>query len=215
MRGIPLVMRTVADNYTINNLSYYVSSGAVSTEGHFAQKHGRWEVSVKLPRPNESPSYTLHSSIWLNSHSYSQKPSGKGCPDEIDVIEQYAGPHPPSPFSRGCGSVHMHNAACVHTPARNGLHNAGDMIYGLNGDFTSNWTVFTLDWTTNWISFAINGKPVVVYTNATTVQTLTDVQPLILTATVMERVATLPGDKFPQEYWVDYVRIYQWDDDDA
>lgn len=75
--------------------------------------------------------------------------------------------------------------------------------------------VFTLDWTADWISIAINGKPVAVYTNATLVQTLTDVQPLILTATVMERLPTLPADRFPQEYWVDYVRIYQWDEDDA
>ena len=62
-----LVMRTVAENYTHAGLPYWVSSGAVSTSGKFSQRLGRWEASVKLPRPNESPSYTLHSSIWLNS----------------------------------------------------------------------------------------------------------------------------------------------------
>jgi len=39
----------------------------------------------------------------------------------------------------------------------------------------------------------------------------TDQQPLVLTATVMERMPTLPLDVFPQEYYIDYVRIYAWE----
>ena len=205
-----LILRTIAENYTFQNLSYYVSSGAVYST--LRQRLGRWEASVKLPRPNESPSYTLHSSIWLNSgysgHNVVPNTTWKGCADEIDVIEQYAGPQPPSPISNGAGSLHMHNAQCEHTPARGQT----DEIWSANGDYTSEWTTFTLDWTEEWISMSINGKPVATYTNAT-VGSLTDVQPLVFTATVMERRPTLPEDVFPQEYLVDWVRIYAWDDD--
>jgi hypothetical protein len=58
---------------------------------------------------------------------------------------------------------------------------------------------------------AVDNKTVATFTNASLVRSFTDVQPLILTATVMERVPTLPSDVFPQEYWVDWVRIYAWD----
>ena len=203
-----LVMRTVAENYTHAGLPYWVSSGAVSTSGKFSQRLGRWEASVKLPRPNESPSYTLHSSIWLNSGYAGHAHPSKPCADEIDVVEQYAGPRRPSPVSNGAGSLHMHTEACVHTPA----HPQGsDMIWNLDGDFTSEWTVFRLDWTETWISMAINNKTVATFQNASLVQSFTDMQPFIFTATVMDRVPTLPSDVFPQEYLVDWVRIYAWD----
>jgi hypothetical protein len=205
-----LVMRTIAESYRVRNLSYFVSSGAVNTEGKFAQRYGRWQASVRLPRPNESPSYTLHSSIWLNSNFYARQPTGKGCADEIDVIEQYPGPRPPNPVSRGAGSLHVHDAHCVHMPAETGPHNGGDMIWTRNGDFTSKWTTFTLDWTPAWLSIRANNETLAVYTNKTLLNSMTDVQPLILTATVMERTPTLPDDVFPQEYWVDWVRIYEW-----
>ena len=203
-----LVMRTVAENYTYGGLPYWVSSGAVSTSVNFSQRLGRWEASVKLPRPNESPSYTLHSSIWLNSGYDGAAHPSKTCADEIDVVEQYVGPRRPSPVSMGAGSLHMHDAACVHTPA---YPQGSDEVWSLDGDYTSKWTVFRLDWTDTWISMAVDNKTVATFTNASLVRSFTDVQPLILTATVMERVPTLPSDVFPQEYWVDWVRIYAWD----
>jgi len=78
VRDGALVLRTVPRNYTHNHMAYYVASGAVRSR--FTQRTGRWEARVKLPRPNESPSYTLHSSIWLNSAAFGTKTPGQsGC----------------------------------------------------------------------------------------------------------------------------------------
>ena len=69
------------------DVKFYVSSGAVNTSGLMAQHTGRWEVRVRMPLVGKSPGYTLHSSIWLFANE--RRPGNSGCPQEIDVIEQY------------------------------------------------------------------------------------------------------------------------------
>eukprot|EP00040_Diaphanoeca_grandis_P027450 m.156278 g.156278 ORF g.156278 m.156278 type:complete len:127 (-) comp30983_c0_seq1:87-467(-) len=86
------------------------------------------------------------------------------------------------------------------------------MKYGL-GDYTSGWTRFTLDWTQDWITIHVNNTLVASYTeNITITRSFTDAQPLIFTSTIMDRTPTLPQDKFPQEFLIDWVRVYAWDD---
>lgn len=82
-----LQLRTIAQNITVpGGTTFYVSSGAVNTSGLFEQHTGRWEVSVKLPLVQNSPGYTLHSSIWLYEN---EREAGRiGCRQEIDVVEQ-------------------------------------------------------------------------------------------------------------------------------
>ena len=121
-----LTLLTVAQNVTIDQggqpTKFYVSSGAVNTSGLLEQRHGRWEVRVKLPAVALSRGYTLHSSIWLFADS--RNPARTGCPQEIDVVEQYtAGDSNVSnavanlhPFA-GCASV-GHAAGFAHTRAR-------------------------------------------------------------------------------------------------
>ena len=59
LRNGSLVLRTVAQNQTINDIDYFVSSGAVNTSGLVEQRYGRWSARVKLPKVNESPGYVL------------------------------------------------------------------------------------------------------------------------------------------------------------
>ncbi len=91
LRDGSLVLRTVPRNLTINQngrpTPFYVASGGVNTSGLAQQQRGRWEVVVKLPRVALSSGYTLHSSIWLFADQ--NWPSNSGCPQEIDVVEQY------------------------------------------------------------------------------------------------------------------------------
>eukprot|EP00040_Diaphanoeca_grandis_P027449 m.156277 g.156277 ORF g.156277 m.156277 type:complete len:335 (-) comp30983_c0_seq1:328-1332(-) len=112
-----LVLRAVAQNYSAIvdgvNVSFFVSGAGISTQGLFEQHTGRWEASVKMPRPNEAPSYTLHSSIWLNSGYAVNSTSESGCGQEIDIIEQYTGPQPPNPTSYGVGSLHAMRGHCT------------------------------------------------------------------------------------------------------
>jgi hypothetical protein len=144
--------------------------------------------------------------------------SATGCGQEIDIIEQYPGFRAPSPVSYGAGSLHakrrvapgVGKQGCAHETFK-GPGTEGDSIWRGVGDFTSGWTVFTLDWTEDWMSMSVNGTVVANFDNATIIRSFTDLQPLILTATAMERVPTLPEDVFPQEYLVDWVRVYAWD----
>ena len=93
MEGGNLVLQTVAQNMTIQQGStptqFFVSSGAVNTSSLAEQVRGRWEARVKLPMVYQSPGYVLHSSIWLFSNTAAKDGQHSGCPQEIDVVEQY------------------------------------------------------------------------------------------------------------------------------
>ena len=68
-----------------------------------------------------------------------------------------------------------------------------------------------MDWTEDWIAMYVDGK---VYANFDTqnaaVGFFTDPLFLALTACVMNRAPVMKGDAFPLEYWVDYVKVYEW-----
>ena len=59
LRNGSLVLRTVAQNQTIDGVDYFISSGAVNTSGLLEQRYGRWSARVKLPKVNQSPGYVL------------------------------------------------------------------------------------------------------------------------------------------------------------
>jgi hypothetical protein len=57
----------------------------------------------------------------------------------------------------------------------------------------------------------VNGKTYANFDNVPgAVATFTDPQFLALTACVMNRAPVMKGDAFPLEYWVDYVKVYEW-----
>eukprot|EP00038_Savillea_parva_P013279 m.7803 g.7803 ORF g.7803 m.7803 type:complete len:430 (-) comp2480_c0_seq1:186-1475(-) len=200
-----LVMRTVARNMTLPEGKFYVASGAVNTSDLFEQKYGRWEASVKLPAVSKSPGYTLHSSIWL--FDTQRNPQRTGCPQEIDVIEQYtSGPGPASrvaanlhPFN---GSSHGGHDTCEKIPL---LPHGGPTE--VTGDWTTQWTTFTVDWTPTWISMRVNGT---LYAHFDQHDWFTDPLFVAMTACVMDDVPLLPTDQFPLYYYVDWLRVYQW-----
>jgi beta-glucanase (GH16 family) len=200
-----LSMRTIAQNITLPQGEFYVSSGAVNTSGLFEMRTGRWEASVKLPKVSESAGYTLHSSIWL--FDTGTNPNRTGCAQEIDVVEQYS---IGTPFgSRAAANLHPFNGSL---PSRGGTgctHIPVDMPVGGTaaiGDWTSNWTTFTVDWADDWIAMRVNGK---LYAHFETDKTwYTDPLFLALTACVMDRVPPNQDDTFPLYYLVDWVRVY-------
>jgi beta-glucanase (GH16 family) len=107
-----LVLQTVAQNMTIQQgavpTKFFVSSGAVNTSGLAEQVHGRWEARVKLPMVYQSPGYVLHSSIWLLSDTAAAKDGRhSGCPQEIDVVEQFTASA--GPVSSAVGTLHPFN----------------------------------------------------------------------------------------------------------
>lgn len=209
-----LVLKTVAQNMTIDQggvpTRFYVSSGAVNSSGLFERRLGRWEVRAKLPLVSASPGFTLHSSIWLFADEH--RPGRSGCPQEIDVVEQYeAGPG--SVASRASGNLHPFAGA-----DHNGTGGCSRVDYERSdsnavGDWTSHWTTFAVDWTENWIALRVNG---VTYANwhgpgtAAALAAFTEPLFLALTACVMDRVPIIALDALPLHYFIDSVRYYEW-----
>ena len=228
-----LVLRVAKHNQTNNgSTESFACGGGVNTARRFYQKQGRWEVSVRLPLVAEGRSYTLHSSIWLTARG-DDNPSGpvtppniSGCAQEIDVVEQYAGGHSPQStalahidaFAGGPTSpTHNH---CKGGWMRSGWPKtasrpAGPTTFGRTADFTSYFTTFTLDWTESWITMSINGTVYsscnTAYGDGTRVADLKDAMFLWLTAHPLHRGAPVGAhDRFPLDYLVDWVRIYEW-----
>eukprot|EP01048_Picozoa_sp_COSAG05_P016310 COSAG05_NODE_2083_length_3598_cov_2.077451_2_plen_199_part_00 len=82
---------------------------------------------------------------------------------------------------------------------------------GAHGDWSSDWSVFQLDWTENWLTMSVNGKLYVNYDrNASGGERLPALnRPMFLwlTACVMNRVLPTADNIFPLEYLVDYVKV--------
>jgi beta-glucanase (GH16 family) len=214
VRDGTLVLRTVAQNMTIKQGSettaFYVSSGAVNTSGLAEQVHGRWEARVKLPMVYQSPGYVLHSSIWLFSNGGAKDGRHSGCGQEIDVVEQYTGSA--GPVSSAVANIHPFNGTrdgaggCIKVPYTR--PSAGSTALG---DWTSNWTTFTVDWTEDWIAMYVNGAVYANYdTQEVAVGAFTDPLFIALTACVMNRVPVESGDVLPLEYLIDYVKVYEF-----
>eukprot|EP00937_MAST-01D_sp_MAST-1D-sp2_P006970 g6970.t1 len=221
-----LVLRTVAQNLTIAQggkpTPFYVTSGAVNTSGLFEQRTGRWEARVRLPRVGLSPGYTLHPSIWLFANM--RDPARSGCPQEIDVVEQYAAPAP-GRAQRSSAVANLHpfgkrnatSTRSMHTRGGGGSGGCVPQPYGphastaATGDRSSGWNTFTVDWTDEWIAMYVNGELYANFGgNPSAVAAFTDPLFLALTSCVMTRAPPTAVDVFPLEYFIDSVRVYEW-----
>ena len=160
-----------------------------------------YQINVTLP-----PGFTLHSSIWLIANTHA--PARSGCGQEIDVVEQYATEG--GPVSSAVANLHPYNGTkagpggCQKVPYTRVPSTA-------RGDWTSNWTVFAVDWTESYIAMTVNGEAYANFdTQQTAVGAFTDPLFLALTACVMNRVPLLPLDVLPLQYEVDWVKVYAW-----
>jgi hypothetical protein len=102
--------------------------------------------------------YTLHSSIWLIDNP--SNPARTGCPQEIDVVEQYAvGEH--DAVSNAAANLHPFTGAPRHGKGECEKQKFNRTTHSTNaiGDWTTNFTTFTLDWTEEWIGMWVNGQP--------------------------------------------------------
>jgi hypothetical protein len=209
LRDGALVLRTVAQNLTIEQggvpTPFYVSSGAVNTSGLAQQRGGRWEARVRLPAVARSAGYTLHSSIWLTAER--GRPGNSGCPQEIDVVEQYA--RAKAPASSAAANLHPFRGTAATSCAKVGSKPLPGGTTA-TGDWSGNWTTFTVDWTEEWIAMRVNGVPFASWNDAAAVATFTDEQFLALTACVMERKPPTAVDSFPLEFAIDYVKVYEF-----
>ena len=187
VRKFSVALRTVQSGAQF--LMTVAICGKFRNPGGVAKISGRWVASVKLPVAAKSRGYLLHSSIWLTENP---SPNSSGCAHEIDVVEQEP------PF------LGNESYAVAHVDAFEGGKNAGGACkggwlashyptIGAHGDWSSDWSVFQLDWTENWLTMSVNGKLYANYDrNASGGERLPALnQPMFLwlTACVMNRVS--------------------------
>lgn len=80
------------------------------------------------------------------------------------------------------------------------------------GDYSSKWTTFTVDWTEHYIVVWIDGTPAESFNRSAVNAQFTDELFLAITSCVMKRVPPGPGDVLPQEYQIDSVQVWSYDD---
>lgn len=171
------------------------TSARLHTKGLFAQRHGRFEARIKLPRGQG-----LWPAFWMLGANI----DGVGWPacGEIDVME-YRGQEP--------GVV----TGTVHGPGYSGTNpiTASFTLPGGAG-FDETFHVFAVEWTPDWIAWELDGKVwQVVVPGARPAGTAWPFdQPfsILLNMAVGGNYVGPPDPSvFPQTMLVDWVRVYE------
>ena len=171
------------------------TSASLTTHGKASWNHGRIEVRAKLP-----PGRGTWPAIWTLGTNISQV-SWPAC-GEIDIME-FVGFDP--------GVIH----ANIHTKKYNHLQKNGKgsqiKIPGASQDFH----VYAVEWDAKQMDFFVDDKKYFTYTNEGSGQ---DAWPydhdqyLILNLAIGGAWGGQKGideSRFPQRYYIDYVRVYQ------
>lgn len=163
------------------------TSGVLTTEKSFSQKHGRFETRVKVP-----PGQGLWPAFWLLP-SFDRWPEGIAVLPELDVME-FLG-HQPSTFH-----------TTVHTNQSGGLtshpydHNAGT-------DLTAGFHLYSVVWDNKNVTWYFDRKQVAQHPTPTD---FTQPKHFLLNLAVGGNWPGSPDAKttFPADYVIDYVRAW-------
>ncbi|MFK7889918.1 MAG: family 16 glycosylhydrolase [Granulosicoccus sp.] len=165
-------------------------SGVLTTEKTFAQKHGRFEVSARVPEGQG-----LWSAFWLLP-SFDQWPEGISILPEIDVMEHLG-----------------HQSNVFHTTLH--TNQTGELTshpydHTLSKSLTDDFHQYTVVWTEETVAWYLDGKRKATHP---TPDDFTRPVHFLLNLAVG---GTWPGSpdattEFPAEYQIDYVRAYSWD----
>ena len=185
----PLSCRTP---YGMGSTSY--ASGMVTTQGHFAQTEGRYEIRAAFAG---GEARGVHSALWLFPQSLTY---GTGASGEIDIAEYYGANAPDLAFAtlkyRTWFEGQSPTVGCaVANPA----------------DFH----VYTLVWTQRLITISYDGRTCL-STQWAPARPLTAPQPfdrpfnVLLTQALQPGLAAIPSTlQFPVTMKVDYVRVWR------
>jgi beta-glucanase (GH16 family) len=188
------VLHIVARKESTNGFSY--TSTRMKTQGFFSKQYGRFEFRAKLPQGQG-----YWPALWLMPE-HSRYDGWPAC-GEIDVMEN-RGKYP----AVVQGTIHYANT--------NGAHLQSTELYTFpQGNLATDFHIYTLDWTTNSIQWAVDGKVYETQTNWSTAKAPYPApfdQPFYIIMN-MAVGGIYGGDPdastvFPGEMQVDYVRVY-------
>jgi len=182
----------VVSNGTLKNIIHIdgnkICSGMIGTMGKFEPKFGYFEIRAKLPKI-KGP----QSAFWLMSQNYGKvigDPQNSGM--EIDIFEYVK-----IISSKVHFTTHWDGYAAYHK--KNGF----SLTYPAIED--NGWRTFGLLWTKDVYEFYVDG---VLRHTKTGVISNTN-QYLILSAEIGEWGGGVEGEILPDQFEVDYVRVYQ------
>ena len=183
------------------------TSGRIKTMGLFTKQYGRFEFRARLPQGTGT-----WPALWM----LPQNPTYGGWPNngEIDVLENK-------------GSVPTQAGGTIHFGGANG----NDVYFGKtytfpSGDSVTNFHLYALEWTSNSISWSVDGTVYEVQTNWwSNIGTSTSTYPfpapfnqpfyILMNLAIGGNYLGNPttnqinsGTTFPAEMQVDYVRVY-------
>ncbi len=175
------------------------TSARIKTQGLFSQRYGRFEARIRLPQGKG-----LWPAFWLLGNDCDQNP-WPAC-GEIDIME-YLGDQPTTIFGT------------VHGPGYSGGESVSKEYQLTNDRFDTDFHVFGIEWSPNQINYYVDD---VLYQSITpeTIAEETNGQGtwvfdrgefyIILNMAVGGNLPGAPNANtvFPQEMFVDYVRVY-------
>lgn len=184
-----LVITALRENYKGSPFT----SARITTEGKFAQKHGRWEAKIKTPYgPGMWPAF------WMLGENIKTTPWPQ-C-GEIDIMEM-----------RGQEPNIIHGS--IHGPGYSGGSAITNNYTSLNSRFDTNFNIFAVEWDENKIDYFINDY-LYARINKTDVpgQWVYD-QPffMIFNLAIGGNFVGFPTSQtpFPQKMIIDYVKVYK------
>jgi beta-glucanase (GH16 family) len=187
------LLHIAARRQATNSSSY--TSGRLKSEGLYAKEYGRFEWRARLPA-----GIGMWPALWMLGTNIGNV-GWPGC-GEIDVVE---------------------NNGVALTNVQGSLHSGSDEteIYTFPGGSVTNFHIYTLDWTTNAISFFVDGLRYETQTNWSSSVGAYPVpfnQPFFILMNLAvggnylgnpTMIAINASTTFPAELQVDYVRVYE------
>ena len=117
-----------------------------TTDGHFEQTYGSFEMEAKLPRGN-----AVRPAFWL----YNYRSPDPAVRPEIDIMETYPGGGP----DLGWGDSDLHAVTFAATAHRGDGRMIGTRMFATGQDLSTEFHKYAVKWDPNSITFYFDGQP--------------------------------------------------------
>ena len=197
-----LVLRTHLENVTINGTTYNVTSGRVDSSFKYnVTVNSRVEVRAML---QADVAIGIHTAAWL---------LGYGCwpvTAEVDIFEfEVESPE----WIRSTSNYHY------GTTCRGDIHHPSgsypDAPYGQNPvNFSNTYHIFAVEWNETSLVFYVNDTAFNSYSSKNITIPNWDMFIIFSQAYMAARRANVPDYAWPVYQYIDYVRVYKWENSD-
>jgi beta-glucanase (GH16 family) len=163
--------------------------GMVGTQGRFMSRYGYYECRAQLQRGGG-----IWAAFWIQSPLISQGEDPAKFGAEIDIVE----------FFRKLGTdIVSHNVHWAYGPNQQTTHGMQSYLPGVSDGFHR----FALEWTPESYTFYVDG-----YKYYEVHEGISQIEEYLILSVEPPQKEEIHNMKLPDEFIVDYVRVYQKDD---